>query len=108
MKVVDFDGNVLDATFLVVLSEQGLVSVVFESSGGHEGGPNPRNLEYRQGAQRTSPASATDERLVNEIRVETERTRLLPVRAATHSYPRPYIPAGSFGSGRYKHVPAGD
>jgi hypothetical protein len=39
MKVIDFDGTVLDATFSVQPPEGGVVSVVFESSGGHEGGP---------------------------------------------------------------------
>jgi hypothetical protein len=49
MKVVDFDGIVLDATFSVQPPEDGVVSLVFESSGGHQSGPNPRNLQYRQG-----------------------------------------------------------
>src|SRR4051812_24628999 len=49
MKVVDFDGTVLDATFSVQPPEGGVVSVVFESSGGQEGGPNPRNIQYRPG-----------------------------------------------------------
>src|SRR5262245_55476932 len=38
MKVIDFDGTILDATFSVQPPEQGVASVVFESSGGHEGG----------------------------------------------------------------------
>jgi hypothetical protein len=79
MKVVDFDGTVLDATFSVQPPEHGVASVVFESSGGHEGGPNPRNLQYRQGLnvllQRLQRIGAS----VSEIRVETERTRVLPV-----------------------------
>jgi hypothetical protein len=77
MKVVDFDGTVLDATILVQPTEVGVASVVFESSGGHEGGPNPRNLQYRQGLnvllQRLKLLGAS----VPEIRVETARTRLL-------------------------------
>ncbi len=79
MKVIDFDGTVLDATFSVQPPERGDISVVFESSGGHEGGPNPRNLQYRQGLnvllRRLQMMHAT----IPEIRVETERTRLLPM-----------------------------
>jgi hypothetical protein len=79
MKIVDFDGTVLDATFSVQPPDRGVASVVFESSGGHEGGPNPRNLQYRQGLnvllQRLQRINAG----IAELRVETERTRLLPL-----------------------------
>jgi hypothetical protein len=79
MKVVDFDGTVLDATFSVQPPEQGVVSVVFESSGGHEGGANPRNLQYRQGLNVLLRRLQLLNAVVSVIRVETERTRLLPV-----------------------------
>src|SRR5262249_53699073 len=55
------------------------VSIVFESSGGHEGGPNPRNLQYRQGLNVLLRRMQLMNAVVAEIRVETERTRLLPV-----------------------------
>src|ERR1700722_17518951 len=79
MKVVDFDGTVLDATFSVHPPEGGMVSVVFESSGGHEGGPNPRNLQYRQGLLVLLRRLQTLDAVIREIRVETERTRVLPI-----------------------------
>jgi hypothetical protein len=79
MRVVDFDGNVLDATFSVQPPEQGVVSVVLESSGGHEGGPNPRNLQYRQGLNVLLRRLQRMNAVITEIRVETGRTRLLPV-----------------------------
>src|SRR5438309_1019657 len=79
MKVVDFDGTVLDATFSVQPPERGVVSVVFESSGGHEGGPNPRNLQYRQGLNVLLQRLQQMHAVIPEIRVETERTRLLPI-----------------------------
>lgn len=79
MKVVDFDGTVLDATFSVQPPERGVVSVVFESSGGHEGGPNPRNLQYRQGLNVLLRRLQYAHAVIPEIRVETERTRLLPL-----------------------------
>ena len=79
MNVVDFDGTVLDATFSVQPPEHGMISVVFESSGGHEGGPNPRNLQYRQGLNVILKRLQLMDAVVCEIRVETERTRLLPV-----------------------------
>jgi hypothetical protein len=81
MKVVDFDGSVLDATFSVQPPQGGMVSVVFESSGGHEGGPNPRNLQYRQGLNVLLRRSQRLNAVIEEIRVETGRTRLLPVEA---------------------------
>jgi hypothetical protein len=78
MKVIDFDGTVLDATFSLQPPEDGAVSIVFESSGGRAGGPNQRNLEYRRGLsvilERLQAMGAT----ITEIRVETERTRTLP------------------------------
>lgn len=79
MKVVDFDGNVLDATFSVHAVDGHQVSIVFESSGGHEGGPNPRNLQYRQGLNVLLRRLQMMSAVVSEIRVETERTRLLPI-----------------------------
>lgn len=79
MKVVDDDGIVLDATFSVQTREDGLVSLIFESSGGHEGGPNPRNLQYRQGLNVLLRRLQRLNAIVSEIRVETERTRSLPV-----------------------------
>ena len=79
MKVVDFDGTVLDATFSVQPPEQGVVSVIFESSGGHESGLNPRNLQSRQGLNVLLRRLQLMNAVVPEIRVETARTRLLPV-----------------------------
>jgi hypothetical protein len=79
MKVVDFDGALLYATFSVQPPEHGMVSVVFESSGGHEGGPNPRNLQYRQGLNVLLQRLQLMNAVIPEIRVETSRTRLLPV-----------------------------
>ena len=79
MKVVDFDGTVLDATFSVQPPENEVMSVVFESSGGHDGGPNPRNLQYRQGLNVLLRRLQLMNAVVPEIRVETGRTRFLPV-----------------------------
>src|ERR1022692_3621193 len=79
MKIVDFDGTVLDATFSVQPAESSGISVVFESSGGHQGGPNPRNLQYRQGLNVLLRRLQLMNAAVREIRVETERTRLLPI-----------------------------
>lgn len=77
MNVVDFDGTVLDATFSVQSSEDGAVSLVFESSGGRAGGPNPRNLEYRRGLNVLLKRLQDMNAAITEIRVETERTREL-------------------------------
>ena len=71
MNVVDFDGTVLDATFSVQPSEHGVASVVFESSGGHEGGVNPRNLQYRRGLNVLLQRLQLMEAVIREIRVET-------------------------------------
>jgi hypothetical protein len=79
MKIVDFDGTVLDATFSVQPPDEGVVSVVFESSGGRAGGPNPRNLQYRQGLNVLLRRLQLMNAVLAEIRVETERTRALPV-----------------------------
>jgi hypothetical protein len=79
MKVVDFDGTVLDATFSVRASEDG-TSVVFESSGGRSGGPNPRNLDYRLGLNALLRRLQLLGAIISEIRVETERTRALSVQ----------------------------
>jgi hypothetical protein len=48
VKVIDFDATVLDASFSISKEDAGW-SLVFESSGGRAGGPNPRNLQYRRG-----------------------------------------------------------
>ena len=79
MKIVDFDGIVLDATFAVQAAVDSMVSVIFESSGGHEGGPNPRNLQYRLGLNVLLRRLQLMNAVIHEIRVETERTRLLPI-----------------------------
>jgi hypothetical protein len=92
MKVVDFDGTVLDATFSVDQSQDGLVSVIFESSGGRAGGPNPRNLEYRQGLNVLLRRLQLMGAVISEIRVETERTRIFPIeqqRVAIDGRPYP-------------------
>ena len=72
MKVVGFDGTVLDATFSVQPPEHDVISVVFESSGGHEGGPNPRNLQYRQGLNVLLRRLGLMNAIVLEIRVESK------------------------------------
>lgn len=79
MKVVAFDGTVLDATFVVHQPADGAVPLVFESSGGHTGGPNPRNLQYRQGLSVLLRRLQQINAVVQEVRVETARTRVLPV-----------------------------
>ena len=80
MKVVDFDGTVLDATFSVLPFEQGAISLDYESSGGsHRGEPSHRNHQYRQGLnvlfRRLQSLNAT----IPEIRIETGTARSLPV-----------------------------
>lgn len=80
MKVVDFDGTVLDATFSVrPADDDGRLSIVYESSGGRAGGPNPRNLQYRQGLNVLLRRLQRLGAVIEEIRVESERTRVLPL-----------------------------
>ena len=76
MKIRDSDGTILDATFYVV-AENGGISVVYESSGGRAGGPNPRNLQYRQGLTVLLRRLQTMNAVIDEIRVETQKTRRL-------------------------------
>src|SRR3954465_3634323 len=78
MKVIDFDGTLLDASFSVADEAAGW-SLVFESSGGRAGGPNPRNLQYRRGLNVLLERLQMIGAVVREIRVETERTKRLPV-----------------------------
>lgn len=79
MKIVGFDGAVLDATFSVAATDDGRSSIVYESSGGRAGGPNPRNLQYRQGLNVLLRRLQLLGAVIDEIRVESERTRLLPL-----------------------------
>jgi hypothetical protein len=79
VKIVDVDGTVLDATFSISLTEGGRLSIAYESSGGRAGGPNPRNLDYRRGLSLLLSRLRELGALIDEIRVETERTRLLPI-----------------------------
>lgn len=79
MKIVDFDGTILDATFSVPPPEDDRLSIVYESSGGRAGGPKPRNLQYRQGLNVLLRRLQLIGVVIDEIRVESERTRLLPV-----------------------------
>jgi hypothetical protein len=78
VKVIDFDGTLLDASFSVADEGAGW-SLVFESSGGRAGGPNPRNLQYRRGLNVLLARLQMNGAVVSEIRVETERTKRLPV-----------------------------
>jgi hypothetical protein len=78
MNVTDFDGTMLDATFSVGV-DGGKTTLVYESSGGRAGGPNPRNLDYRRGLGVLLRRLQAMNALVEEIRVETERTRALPL-----------------------------
>src|SRR5256885_263755 len=92
MKVVDFDRTVLDATFLVLPPEDGAASLVFESSGGHGGGPTPRTLQYRQGLNVLLQRLKLLDAIVPEVRVETARTRLLPVEQQRIAIPHRAFP----------------
>jgi hypothetical protein len=78
VKVIDFDATVLDASFSISKEDVGW-SLVFESSGGRAGGPNPRNLQYRRGLNVLLARLQMIGAVVSEIRVETERTKRLPV-----------------------------
>ena len=78
MKIIDDDGSVIDATFSVSSADISQMSIVFESSGGRAGGPNPRNLQYREGLTLLLKRLQAINAVVTEIRVETERTRELP------------------------------
>jgi hypothetical protein len=99
MKIVDFDGTVLDATFSIPPAEGDRLSIVYESSGGRAGGPNPRNLEYVRGLNVLLRRLQVLGAVVDEIRVESERTRLLPVdqqrvQIAGRSFPLPLASLG--------------
>ena len=50
MRLVRSDGQVLDATFTLATSGASY-TLIYESSGGRAGGPNPRNLDYREGLE---------------------------------------------------------
>jgi hypothetical protein len=91
VKVIDFDATVLDASFSISKEDAGW-SLVFESSGGRAGGPNPRNLQYRRGLNVLLARLRMIGAVVSEIRVETERTKRLPidqqrVRVEERSFP---------------------
>jgi hypothetical protein len=98
INIVDNDGTVLDATFSVLYGDDQL-SVVYESSGGRAGGPNPRNLQYRRGLNVLLRRLQQLDAVIDEIRVESERTRLLPVdqqrvRIENRSFPLPLAGLG--------------
>jgi len=93
MKVTDFDGTVLDATFSVERLKDGEVSLVYESSGGRAGGPNPRNLDYRRGLRALLERLKKMDAVLIDLRVETERTRKLSAeeqRVALYELPYPF------------------
>ncbi len=78
MKVVDFDGTVLDATFSVLPLERGVVSLDYESSGGsHKGEPSHRNHQYRQGLIVLFGRLKDLNAVIPEIRIETGTARHL-------------------------------
>jgi hypothetical protein len=80
MKVVDLDGTLLDATFSVLPSEGGVISLDYESSGGsHRGAPSHRNHHYRQGLNVLLHRLQLMNAVIPEIRIETGTARLLPV-----------------------------
>ena len=56
MRLVRSDGQVLDATFTLATSGASY-TLIYESSGGRAGGPNPRNLDYREGLENSSGAT---------------------------------------------------
>jgi hypothetical protein len=94
MKIWNVDGTPIDATFSIHAERDGRASLLFESSGGRAGGPNPRNLEYRAGLRtlltRLKRLGAT----IEEIRVESSRTLRLPEaerRVTLKDYPTPLV-----------------
>ncbi len=80
MKVVDFDGTILDATFSVLPMEGEVISLDYESSGGsHRGEPSHRNHHYRQGLNILLQRLQLMNAVIPEIRIETGTARSLPV-----------------------------
>ncbi len=80
MKVVDFEGTILDATFSVLPPEDGVISLDYESSGGtHRSEPSHRNHQYRQGLGVLFNRLKRMNALIPEIRIETGTARSLPV-----------------------------
>jgi hypothetical protein len=80
MKVVDFDGAILDATFSVLPLEGGIISLDYESSGGsHRGEPSHRNHHYRQGLNVLFQRLQSINAVIPEIRIETGTARSLRV-----------------------------
>ena len=80
MKVVDFDGAILDATFSILPLEAGIISLDYESSGGsHRGAPSHRNHHYRQGLNVLLQRLQSLNAVIPEIRIETGTARFLPV-----------------------------
>lgn len=92
MKVVDFDGEILDATFSVLPLEDGVISLDYESSGGaHRGEPSHRNHHYRQGLNVLFRRLQSMHAVIPEIRIETGTARSLPVEKQRISIPnRPF------------------
>lgn len=80
MKVVDFDGTILDATFSVLPMEGEVISLDYESSGGsHRNEPSHRNHHYRQGLNILFQRLQLMNAVIPEIRIETGTARSLPV-----------------------------
>ena len=80
MKVVDFDGTILDATFSVHPLEGGVISLDYKSSGGsHRGEASHRNNQYRQVLNVFFQRLKTMKAVIPEIRIETGTARTLPV-----------------------------
>lgn len=78
MKVTHTDGRELDATFSLQSAGDSL-ELVYESRGGRQGGPNPRNLDYMEGLRVLLGRLARIGALIQEIRVDTQRTVNLPI-----------------------------
>ncbi|MFM7163604.1 MAG: DUF3883 domain-containing protein [Planctomycetaceae bacterium] len=79
MKVVDFDGSMLDATFHVIPPEDGIISLDYESSGGsHRDAIARRNHQYREGLNVLFTRLQSMNAVITEIRIETGKARFLP------------------------------
>lgn len=95
MKVARDDGTIIDATFLV---EESPLSVVIESAGGRIG-VNARNRDYSEGLTTILRRLAGIGAVLPEIRVESLRSRGMPleeqrIRLSRHSFP---LALGSVG-----------
>ncbi len=72
-------GQPLDATFTVFERADGQVELIYESSGGRAGGPNPRNLDYRSALELILGRLGRTDWELTEVRVESQQTAKLSV-----------------------------